>query len=89
MENLTLFAACSIVVVWRFKVEYQITLTWDEEASVWVALNDDIPIALNSASIDELIERVKVAVPEMLELNSKRSNNVPLHFKADRVVVAA
>jgi hypothetical protein len=35
------------------------------------------------------MERVKLAVPEMLELNGKPYEGIPLHFKADRVVVAA
>jgi predicted RNase H-like HicB family nuclease len=69
--------------------EYTIVLTWDDEAQVWVAENDDIPIALNSASLDELIERVRLAVPEMLELNGKQSEGIPLHFKAERIVAAA
>jgi predicted RNase H-like HicB family nuclease len=69
--------------------EYTIVLTWDDEAQVWVAINDEIPIALNSASLDELMDRVKLAVPEMLEMNGKPHEGIPLHFKADRVVVAA
>jgi hypothetical protein len=70
-------------------MEYTVLLTWDEEAHVWVAVNDDIPIALNSASLDELIERVKLAAPEILKMNGKPHKGIPLHFKADRVVVAA
>ncbi|GHV80563.1 hypothetical protein AGMMS49944_23540 [Spirochaetia bacterium] len=70
-------------------IEYTIVLTWDDEAQVWVAVNDDIPIALNSPSLDELMERVRLAVPEMLEMNGKPHEGIPLHFKADRVVVAA
>ncbi|GHV23087.1 hypothetical protein FACS189494_10760 [Spirochaetia bacterium] len=70
-------------------MEYQIELTWDDEAHVWVAVNDEIPIALNSASLDELIERVRLAVPEMLEINNKPHEAIPLRFKVDRVVMAA
>jgi hypothetical protein len=69
--------------------EYTILLTWDDEARVWVAINDEIPIALNSISLDELMERVRLAAPEMLEMNGKPHQGIPLHFKADRVVVAA
>ncbi|MCL1895647.1 MAG: DUF1902 domain-containing protein [Clostridiales bacterium] len=46
-----------------------INLFWDEEASVWVATNDEIPIALESGSLDLLMERVRIATPELLELN--------------------
>ena len=51
--------------------EYIVLLTWDDDASVWVAENDDIPIALESPSLDTLMERVKLATPKLLELNDK------------------
>lgn len=50
-------------------MEYVITLLWDEEADVWVAINDIIPLALESDSLDVQIERVKQSVPELLSLN--------------------
>jgi len=55
--------------------EYIILLTWDDEAFVWVAENDDIPIALESDSLDKLIERVRLAVPELLELNKNNKTD--------------
>jgi hypothetical protein len=61
--------------------EYTINMTWDSEAAVWCAVCDDIPIALESGSFDALVERVKVAVPELLQLNSTDSKCV-LHFVA-------
>jgi hypothetical protein len=51
--------------------EYTVLLTWDEEARVWVAENDSIPIALESGSFDMLIERVRHTVPEILQGNNK------------------
>ena len=68
--------------------EYIVLLTWDDEASVWVAENDDIPIALESDSLDTLIERVRIAAPELLELNNK-NNKVSLHFKMERQTLVA
>ena len=50
--------------------EYIVSLKWDDEANVWVAVCDDIPLALESASLDELINRVRIAAPEIIELNS-------------------
>jgi hypothetical protein len=63
--------------------EYIINLLWDAEAGVWYAINDEIPMALESKSIDTLIERVKLATPELLELNGKDSK-CTLHFIAER-----
>jgi hypothetical protein len=69
--------------------EYTVLLTWDEEARVWVAVNDEIPLALESGSLDVLMERVRYTAPEVLESNGKPHNNIRLHFKADRVAVVA
>ena len=51
------------------KQTYVIDFSRDEDASVWIAISDEIPIALESESLDTLIGRVKLAVPELLELN--------------------
>ena len=68
--------------------KYDIELFWDDEAAVWVAENDDIPVALESGSLDVLMERVKNAVPELLELNGKINSNITLFFnmKCQRLV---
>ena len=63
--------------------EYTVLLTWDDEASVWVAVNDSIPIALESGSFDALIERVRHTVPEILQENNKPSD-VYLNFITHR-----
>ena len=56
-------------------IEYTIILSWDDEASVWIAESQDLPgLILESGSFDALIERVKIAVPDLLKLNE--TNNV-------------
>ncbi len=54
--------------------EYVINFSWDDEAKVWVAICDDIPLALESESLDDLIHRVRLAAPEIINLN-----NLPRH----------
>ena len=52
-------------------MEYKVNFTWYEEASVWIAQSDDIPgLVLESGSLDVLIERVRFAAPELIELNN-------------------
>ncbi len=66
-------------------MEYKINLIWDSEANVWVATSDDIEgLVLESGSVDALIERVRFAVPELLELNHRKSKNINLHFVSER-----
>ena len=70
--------------------EYTIFFTWDDESSVWIAESNDLPgLILESGSFDALIERVKFAVPELLELSEADHTQVKLHFKADRLAVVA
>ncbi len=43
---------------------------WDDEASVWVATSDDVPgLVTEAATMERLMEKLRVMVPEMLELN--------------------
>ena len=64
--------------------EYKIALIWDEDARVWIAQNDDIPLALENGSLDLLMEQVRLAAPEILELNGKEHEDVYLDFTTKR-----
>jgi len=71
-------------------MEYNIVFLWDDEASVWIAESEDLPgLILESDSFDTLVENVKKAVPELLELSGKDHSQVRLHFKAERLAVVA
>ncbi|MBQ6733872.1 MAG: DUF1902 domain-containing protein [Lachnospiraceae bacterium] len=50
-------------------MEYVIRFQWDEEAGVWIAINDYIPLTLESESLDDLMQRVRDAIPELIEMN--------------------
>ena len=50
--------------------EYKVNFIWDAEANVWIAVCDEIPITLEDGSLDRLMYRVKIAVPELIELNN-------------------
>ena len=44
---------------------------WDEEAMVWVATSDDVPgLATESVTMEDLIEKLKVMIPELLMANN-------------------
>lgn len=49
---------------------YAIKATWDDEAKCWVAASDDVPgLAIEADTIEELVDRLHVVVPELLEAN--------------------
>ena len=63
----------------------EIKFLWDAEASVWVATSDDGPgLALESGSFDVLVERVKLAVPELVKLNGSKAPDVKLSYFTER-----
>lgn len=63
-----------------------IRATWDDEARVWVAESDDVPgLVLESGSLDALIERLRYAVPEMLELNGTRQDTIEMSIVSRRM----
>ncbi|MCI9156822.1 MAG: DUF1902 domain-containing protein [Lawsonibacter sp.] len=66
-------------------MELLIKMTWDPDAMVWIAESDDVPgLVLESGSFDALIERVRFAVPELLELNNRPYSPLSLNFVSSR-----
>ena len=64
---------------------YNVNINWDTEAKVWYALSTDIPgIALESDSYNVLINRVRLAIPELIELNGIKDNNINVNFVSTR-----
>ena len=51
-------------------MEYVIKCNWDHEAGVWYSESEQIPIVLESDSLDALIKKVLLAAPELAELNN-------------------
>lgn len=46
-----------------------VEIQWDDEAGLWTTANDYFPFALEAESLDRLMERVRMIIPEMVELN--------------------
>jgi len=62
---------------------------WDEEAQVWVATSDDVPGLITEADTSEqLIEKLQVMIPELLQANGLINENdpsdIPLHLLSKR-----
>ena len=71
---------------------YQITVEWDEDARVWVASSEDVPgLATGADTFEELIEKLKIVIPELLVENGllpAGTDNVPFSIKAERCELA-
>ena len=66
-------------------MSYKIRMTWDEDAAVWIATSSDVPgLVLESGSFDALLERVRYAVPELIELNGVKASILKLSYTMER-----
>ena len=63
------------------KQTYIIELSRDEDANVWIAISDEIPIALESDCLDTLVRRVKLAAVDMLEHEHGITSPVELLYR--------
>ena len=63
-----------------------VRLVWDSESCRWYTDSDDkLCLNLESGSFDALVERVRMAVPEMLELNCGYCGPIEIVFEALRI----
>ena len=61
------------------KEMYTISFAWDDEARVWIATSDDVPgLVLEHGSFDVLLERVRLAVPELLAMGDVLYGDISL-----------
>jgi len=46
---------------------------WDEVACVWVVTSDDVPgLATEGDNLEGLIEKLKIMIPELLDVNEAK-----------------
>ncbi|RLB84873.1 MAG: hypothetical protein DRH15_04215 [Deltaproteobacteria bacterium] len=54
---------------------------WDDEARVWVATSDDVPgLATEAETVEDLIEKLRVMIPVLLEANGN-AMEYEVHFE--------
>jgi predicted RNase H-like HicB family nuclease len=68
---------------------YAVRCTWDPEAEVWVAESDDVPgLATGADTLDALVDKLKVVIPELLEANGRLApgdrSDIPFVVVAER-----
>ncbi len=69
--------------------QFDVVAIWDPEAEVWVATSDDVPgLITEAASMEVLIEKLKVMIPELLGANGYNDGDeVPFTLRSERSVV--
>jgi predicted RNase H-like HicB family nuclease len=64
-----------------------VNATWDAEAKVWIAESEGVPgLATGADTLEELVEKLKVAIPELLAENGIpfQADNLPFKIEAER-----
>jgi len=72
------------------KKPFFIRAEWDDEAQVWVASSDDVPgLATEEKTLEGLIQKLKIMVPELLEANGQEIEcEVPFEIFTRRFEIA-
>jgi predicted RNase H-like HicB family nuclease len=61
---------------------YHVQADWDPEAGVWVATSEDVPgLATEADTIEALTEKLRVMIPELLEVNQVLPSNSAISFE--------
>ena len=71
------------------KEHYTVRCEWDPDARVWVATSDNVPgLATGADTLDKLIEKLKVVIPDLLEANGllepDQQGDIPFTAIAER-----
>ena len=61
---------------------YNVQARWDSEGGVWVAESEDVPgLVAEAVSPNDLAKKLRVLIPELLELNGVHETGVePVEF---------
>ena len=67
------------------EIKCNIAFFWDEEANVWIATSEDVyGLILEDESLDNLMKRVFIAVPDLLETQDKENVKISVNCIASR-----
>ena len=62
-----------------------VKLLWEEGVWHTEVVDEDFCVTLESGSLDALIERVKIAIQEILEVDFKHTGDIQFNFQAERM----
>ena len=67
-------------------MDFLIKMVWDGDEKRWAAIGSTgMGLVLESDSFDVLVERVKLAAPELIELNLNYKGPINLRFVTERM----
>ena len=69
-------------------MEFTVKFTWYDDEKIWLATssNDKFALTLDHGSFDALLERVKIAICDIAEIELGYKGEVKLKLEIDRTV---
>jgi len=63
-----------------------VSAEWDEDAEVWCATSNDVPgLATEAETLEQLVQKLKIMIPELLEANGlAKPESVPFELLTRR-----
>ena len=66
----------------------EVNAIWDDEAGVWVAESEDVPgLVTEAVTMEALMEKLRVLVPELMELSGSSEKTANIHLRSDRTIL--
>jgi hypothetical protein len=66
----------------------EVNAIWDDEAGVWVAESEDVPgLVTEAETMEALMEKLRVLVPELMELSGSAEKTANIHLRSDRTIL--
>lgn len=60
---------------------YTVTCRHDDEAGVWYVADSDVPgLATGADTLDDLVEKLRTLIPELIEANGALPSAPEIHF---------
>jgi hypothetical protein len=69
-------------------MEFTVKFTWYDDEKIWIATSSskDYALTLDHGSFDALLEKVKIALPDIAENELGYKGKVKLKLEIDRIV---
>ena len=84
LESATLTSDAFHPILLRMSKEIHIDAHWDDEARVWIATSEDVRgLVVEAASWAQMIDEVRLVLPDLLDIDDAAAQGISLAFKAE------
>ena len=67
-----------------------VTARWDDQARVWIATSEDVSgLVVEADTWADMIEEVRLVLPDLLELSGQAGDGLSLTFRAEEHLARA